>query len=104
MAQRIRREDTVLVIKGKDRGKTGPVRLVIPRQQKVIVTGVNIVKRHMRPRPQQPGGIIQREAPISWANVTLLCRNCNRAVRVGFRQLEDGRKVRYCRKCDANMD
>ncbi len=104
MAQKIRREDTVLVIKGKDRGKTGPVRQVIPRQQKVIVTGINIVKRHMRPRFQRPGGIVQRESPIPWANVMLLCKNCNRPVRAGFRLLEDGRKVRYCKKCDANID
>ena len=104
MAQKIRREDTVLVIKGKDRGKTGPIRQVIPGAQRVIVTGVNIVKRHMRPRFRQTGGIVQRESPISWANITLLCKNCNRPVRVGFRRLEDGRKVRYCKKCDANID
>jgi len=104
MAQKIRREDTVLVIKGRDRGKTGPVRQVIPREEKVIVTGVNIVKRHMRPRFQQPGGIVHREAPLPWANVLLMCKNCNRPVRVGFRHTPEDRKVRYCRKCDANLD
>ena len=104
MAQKIRRDDTVLVIKGKDRGKTGTVREVIPKKEKLIVTGINMVKRHMRPRFQQPGGIIQRESPLPWANIMLLCPNCNRPMRVGFRHLEDGRKVRYCRKCDANID
>jgi large subunit ribosomal protein L24 len=103
--QRVRKEDTVVVTKGRDRGKSGAVRVVIPKESRVIVTGINIVKRHMRPRgPQQPGGIIERESPISLANVRLLCPSCNRAVRVGFRVLADGRKVRYCRKCDANFD
>ncbi len=104
MAQKLRREDRVLVIKGKDRAKTGSVRQVIPKEQRVIVTGVNIVKRHMRPRFQQPGGIIEREAPLPWANLKLICPSCNAAVRVGFRRLDDGRKVRYCGKCDANID
>ena len=103
--QRVRREDTVLITKGKDRGRSGPVRKVIPKKGKVIVTGVNIVKRHMRPRgPQKPGGIIEREAPVSLANVALLCQACNKPVRVGYRVLPDGRKVRYCKKCDANLD
>ncbi len=103
--QRVKKEDTVLVTKGKDRGRSGPVKLVIPGKNRVIVTGINIVKRHMRPRgPQQPGGIIEREAPISLANVRPLCPSCNKPVRVGFRVLADGRKVRYCKKCDANFD
>lgn len=103
--QRIKREDTVLVIKGKDRGRIGTVRKVIPREARVIVSGINVVKRHMRPRgPQRPGGIIEREAPISWANVMPLCQSCNKPTRVGYRVLADGRKVRYCKKCDANFD
>ena len=92
-------------MKGKDRGRSGAVRKVIPGDGKVIVAGINVVKRHMRPRgPQQPGGIIEREAPIASANVALLCQSCNKPVRVGFRMLADGRKVRYCKKCDANLD
>ena len=103
--QRIKREDSVLVMKGKDRGRSGGVRKVIPKEQKVIVTGVNVVKRHMRPRgPQRPGGIVQREAPVSWSNVSILCPSCNKPARVGFRTLADGRKVRYCKRCDANLD
>ena len=103
--QRIKREDSVLVMKGKDRGRSGAVRKVIPKEQKVIVTGVNVVKRHMRPRgPQRPGGIVQREAPVSWSNVAILCPSCNKPARVGFRTLADGRKVRYCKRCDANLD
>ncbi len=103
--QRVKREDTVWVIKGKDRGRSGTVRKVIPKEQQVIVSGINVVKRHMRPRgPQQPGGIVEREAPIAWANVALLCQSCNKPVRVGFRLLADGRKVRFCKRCDANLD
>jgi large subunit ribosomal protein L24 len=104
VVQKIRREDTVLVTKGRDRGKTGAVRQVIPKEQKLIVTGVNIVKRHMKPRLQQPGGIIEREALIPWADVKLICQSCNRPVRVGFHRLDDGRKVRYCKSCNANID
>ncbi len=103
--QRVKREDTVFIAKGKDRGKTGTVRVIIPKKKRVIVGGINMVKRHMRPRgPQQPGGIIEREAPIPLANVRSLCPSCNKPVRVGFRVLADGRKVRYCKKCDANFD
>ncbi len=103
--QRVRKEDTVLVTKGKDRGRSGAVRVIIPKDNRVIVTGINMVKRHMRPRgPQQPGGIIEREAPIPLANVRPLCPSCTKPVRVGFRVLADGRKVRYCKKCDANFD
>jgi large subunit ribosomal protein L24 len=114
--QPIRRDDTVLIIKGKDRGRTGQVRKVILGHkkvdqygqvppEKVIVTGINVVKRHMRPRgPQKPGGIVEREAPIAWSNVALICASCGKPARVGFRPQADGRKVRYCKRCDANVD
>jgi large subunit ribosomal protein L24 len=114
--QRIRREDNVLITKGKDRGRTGTVRKVLPSTHKtgkfgegqparLIVTGVNMVKRHMKPRgPQKPGGIIEREAPISWSNVALICASCAKPARVGFRQQADGRKIRYCKRCGENMD
>jgi large subunit ribosomal protein L24 len=113
---RIKKEDTVLVTKGKDRGRTGPVRKVLPpgnstdkygrgEDWRVIVTGVNIGKRHMRPRgPQQPGGIIERESPIPWANVALICNSCQKAARIGYRTTADGKKLRYCKRCDANID
>ena len=103
--ERIRKEDTVLVMKGKDRGRSGAVRLVIPKDKRVIVTGINMVKRHQRSTgPQKVGGIIEREAPIAVANVRPLCPSCNKPVRVGYRVLPDGRKVRCCKKCDANFD
>ncbi|MFQ5471485.1 MAG: 50S ribosomal protein L24 [Dehalococcoidia bacterium] len=102
---RVRREDTVLVTKGKDRGRTGQVRKVIPKKNRLIVTGVNMVKRHMKPRGQdKPGGIIDREAPIPLSNVALICESCQEPVRVGFRTVGEGRKVRFCKRCDANLD
>jgi large subunit ribosomal protein L24 len=105
----------VLVTKGKDRGKQGQVRKVVPGGKKtdkwgrpddwkIIVTGVNMLKKHQRQRAQnKPGGIIERESPISWANVALICTGCNKPVRVGFRMSND-RKVRFCKSCDANID
>jgi len=101
---KIRREDTVLVIKGKERGKTGVVRQVIPRQRRVIITGVNIVKRHMRPRADRPGGIIEREAAIHVSNVMVICKSCSKTTRVGLRIREGGGKVRFCRHCDQPLD
>ena len=101
---KIRREDTVLIIKGKERGKTGVVRQVVPRQRRLIVTGVNIVKRHMRPRADRPGGIIEREAPIHVSNVMVICKSCSKPTRVGFRFGDGGGKVRFCHHCDESLD
>lgn len=104
MAQKIKRHDRVLVIKGRDRGKVGVVLQVKPREGRIVVEGVQVVRRHVRPRPNRQGGIVERESPIPWCNVRLICPSCNKAARVGFRFLEDGRKVRYCKKCQANID
>ena len=101
---KIRREDTVLVIKGKERGKTGVIRQVIPHKRRVIVTGVNMVKRHMRPRAERPGGIIEREGSIHVSNVMIICKSCNKPTRVGFRFREDRSKLRFCRHCDQPLD
>jgi large subunit ribosomal protein L24 len=101
---KIRREDTVLVIKGKERGKTGVIRQVIPGKRRVIVAGVNIVKRHMRPRAERPGGIIEMEGSIHVSNVMIICKSCNKPTRVGFRFRENGSKVRFCRHCDQPLD
>jgi large subunit ribosomal protein L24 len=103
---RIRKGDTVEVISGNDRGLRGTVKRVLPKEQRVIVTGVNIIKKHQRPmragrREVQPG-IIEFEAPIHSSNVMLVCPNCNQRTRVGFER-EGGRKVRVCRKCDERI-
>lgn len=104
MARKIKRQDTVLVVRGRDRGKVGTVRQVIPGEQRIVIEGVNVVKRHLRAMPNRPGGIVERESPIHWSKVKLVCPACGKATRVGFRRLEEGRKVRYCKKCDANID
>lgn len=103
--QKIRRDDTVQVMSGKDRGRQGQVRQVFPREQRVIVQGINMVKRHRAQRsPTQPGGIIEKEAPIHWSNVRVVCKSCNRPARVGFRFRPDGVKVRVCKRCGADLD
>ena len=102
---KIRKDDTVLVIAGKDRGKKGKVSRSLPGEGRVSVEGVNMVKRHMRPRgTTRQAGIIEMEAPINVSNVMLLCTKCNKPARVGFRSLEDGSKARYCRRCGEVID
>ncbi len=102
---KIRKNDTVLVITGKDRGKTGKVRFAYPKDERLLVEGINMIKRHMRAvRGARQAGIIEREAPIRVSNVMLLCNKCNHPTRVGFRFLEDRRKVRFCRACGEVID
>lgn len=105
MSVRVRRDDTVQVVRGKDRGKRGKVQRVIPADGRLVVEGVNIVKRHVKPRAGlKQTGIVQQEAPVNSSKVMPVCPHCNRPARVGFRTLEDGTKVRVCRKCQATMD
>lgn len=102
---KIRKEDNVLVIAGKDKGKKGKVRFVYPRQNRVLIEGVNMIKTHSRARQQvKQAGLIEREAPINISNVILVCTRCNKPARVGFKILEDGRKVRICRSCKEAID
>ena len=97
---KITKDDNVLVIAGKDRGKTGKVRQVMPDKRQVIVHGVNVVKRHTKPRgTARQAGIVEQEAPLDIAKVALICTRCNKPTRVGYRVLEDGSKVRVCRAC-----
>ena len=102
----IRRNDTVVVTTGKDNGKRGRVLKVLPVRNRLIVEGVNIIKRHTRPNPQKniKGGIVEREASLHASNVQLVCPECSAMTRVGHRILNDGRKVRICRKCDGVVD
>jgi large subunit ribosomal protein L24 len=106
LATPIRKNDNVLVITGKDRGKRGRVLRVAPDKNRVIVEGVNMIKRHTRPNPakQVKGGIVEREASLHASNVQLICPECSAATRIGRRTLEDGRKVRVCRKCEGVID
>jgi large subunit ribosomal protein L24 len=102
---KIRKDDTVLIIAGKDRGKKGKVRFAYPKKEQVLVEGVNFIKRHSRARgTAMQAGIIEREAPVHMSNVMLLCNKCNHPTQVGFRFLEDGRKVRFCHSCGEVID
>ncbi len=102
----IRKNDNVVVITGRDRGKRGRVLQLVPAKNRLIVEGVNIVKRHTRPNPRQnvKGGIVEREAPLHASNVQIVCPECGAPTRIGKRLLGDGRKVRICRKCDGVVD
>jgi large subunit ribosomal protein L24 len=101
MAAKVRKNDTVQVLAGRDRGKQGKVLRVIPDQSRVIVEGINIRKRHTKPRRQgEQGGIVEFPAPLHVSNVGVVCAKCGKGTRVGFRILADGTKVRYCKACD----
>ncbi|MCH7569025.1 MAG: 50S ribosomal protein L24 [Deltaproteobacteria bacterium] len=104
MALHVRKNDSVMVIAGKERGKTGKVLRVIPKKSRAIIERVNMVKRHTRARgPQLPGGILEKEASIHISNLMLMCDKCNAPVRVGRKILEDGEKVRVCRRCGDHL-
>ncbi len=105
MRARIRRNDTVMIIAGKDRGKTGKVLHVLPERERVLVERLNLVKRHSRGQgPQSPQGIVEKEAPLHLSNVMIMCDKCNGPVRMGKKQLQDGRRVRVCRHCGDQLD
>ena len=100
---KIRKGDTVEVIKGEDRGKKGRVLKILPqgtRATRAIVEGINLVKKHRRKTQQdQQGGIVSIEAPISFSNLMLFCKHCSCSVKVGFKVLQDGTKSRFCKSC-----
>ena len=104
MSSRIKKGDNVMVITGKDKGKTGEVLNVLPAQQKVVVRGVNIIKRHTKPSQTAPGGIVERENAIHLSNVALIDPTLNKATKIGFRILEDGRKVRFSKSSNEVLD
>ena len=101
----IRRNDNVMVVAGRDRGKSGRVLRIIPDSNRLVVEGVNFVKRHTKPNPGKniKGGIVEREASLHVSNVQLICPECGAATRIG-RLLSEGRKVRVCRKCEGGVD
>jgi len=115
LATPVRKNDNVLVITGKDRGKRGRVLKVLPgkttddgkpRKIRLIIEGVNLIKRHTKPNPGKnvKGGIVEREASLHASNVQLVCPECGVQTRIGHKTLGDGRKVRICRKCDGVVD
>jgi large subunit ribosomal protein L24 len=104
MSSKIKKGDNVMVVTGKDKGKTGEVLSVLPAKERLLVRGVNIVKRHTKPSQTAPGGIIERENAIHISNVALVDPTSNKATKIGFRILEDGRKVRFSKSSSEILD
>jgi large subunit ribosomal protein L24 len=108
MAAKIKKGDTVVVMRGKERGKTGEVIRVLREKNRVVVKDVNLVKKHVKEIPNvREGGIYEFEAPIHISNVMLVCPKCGKPTRVGFRVVHEGdtlRKYRFCKKCGENID
>ena len=102
----IRKNDNVLVITGKDRGKRARVLKVHPDTNRLVIEGVNMIKRHTKPNPGKniKGGIVEREASLNASNVQIVCPECSAQTRIGSRRLDDGRRVRFCRKCKGVVD
>jgi large subunit ribosomal protein L24 len=102
---RLKKNDIVQVIAGKDKGKTGKVMRLVPKKDRAIVEKINMVKRHMKPSQQvRQGGILEKEAPIAISNLMLVCSKCTDPTRVGYKILDDDRKVRFCKKCGEVLD
>ena len=102
----IKKNDEVFILRGKDRGKSGRVLIVIPKDQKIVVEGVQMIKRHTRPNPQKniKGGIVEKEAAIHISNVAIMCKNCKKHTRIANKILADGQVTRACKKCGATIE
>jgi large subunit ribosomal protein L24 len=100
----VKKGDTVVVISGKDKNKTGKILQLVPKKDGVLVAGLNVVKRHTRAKGNEAGGIIEKEAPVHISNVMVYCGKCKKAVRTRITVHEDGTKERLCVKCDESFD
>jgi large subunit ribosomal protein L24 len=100
---KIKKGDTVKVIAGKEKGKTGKILRVVPEKNRVVVERLNMVKRHRRPSPQNPQGTLEREAPMNASNVLYYCSRCGKGVRLGIKRVEGGR-LRVCKSCGTEID
>ncbi len=102
----IKKNDTVYVLSGKDRGKTGKVLKVFLDKDRAVVEGLNYIQKHTRPNPQKnvKGGILPKESPVHISNLMVVCKRCNKHARVGFSLMQDGRKVRICKNCNELLD
>jgi len=102
---KVKKDDMVQVVSGKDRGRRGKVLTVSPKDGSVLVEKVNIIKRHQKPNPQtRQGGIIEKESRIPVSKVMVVCLKCDKAARIGKKVLEDGKRVRFCRSCGEVID
>lgn len=104
MAAKLKRGDKVVVLSGRDKGKTGEILKVMPKEERAVVQGVNVVRRHQRQTAQSEGGIISKEAPIHLSNLAIADPDSGKATRVGFKVLEDGRKVRVAKRSGETID
>ena len=105
-AHHVRKNDSVVVLAGKSKGRTGRVLRVFPSEGRAIVEGVNFVRKHTKANPQKniKGGILEREAPVDLSNLMPICAECGKPTRVGHKFLDDGKKVRTCRRCGGILD
>ena len=102
---RIKKDDKVKIIAGKDKGKIGKVLKVIRKTNRVVVENINVIKRHVKPNPvNRQGGIVEKEAPISLSNIMPVCSSCMKPARIKMKTLEDGTKIRTCSKCTESLD
>lgn len=102
---RVKTGDKVVIISGKDIGKTGKILKSLPKENRVIIEGINMVTKHQKPMgPNEPGGIIEYEGPINASKVMYYCENDDQGVRVGYNTLDNGEKVRVCKKCGEVLD
>jgi large subunit ribosomal protein L24 len=100
----VKKNDLVMVTTGKDKGKTGKILRIAKKKDRLIVEKVNMVKRHVKPSQKTKGGIMEKESLIHISNVMIFCEKCSKPVRVGKKILEDGNKVRFCKKCNEVID
>ena len=102
---RIKKNDKVKVLTGKDKGKIGKVLKVVKKSRRVVVENINVVKVHQKPTQANPqGGIVKKNMPISVSNLMLMCNACVKPTRIGMKQLESGKRVRICKKCNQQID
>jgi len=105
MKIRIKKDDKVKVLTGKDKGKIGKVLKIVKKTNRVIVENINVVKVHQRPSQASPqGGIVEKTMPIQISNLMVMCNSCVKPTRIGMKQLEDGKRVRICKKCNQQID
>lgn len=104
LEKRLKKGDTVKVIAGKEKGKTGKIMSTIADRERVIVEKINLIKKHKKPDAKGKGGIVEKEGAIHVSNVLYLCSKCGTGVRIGYKVLDDGKKVRVCSKCHEILD
>jgi large subunit ribosomal protein L24 len=105
MKIRIKKDDKVKVLTGKDKGKIGKVLKVAKKTNRIVVENINMVKVHQRPSQENPqGGIVEKAMPMEVSNLMLMCNSCVKPTRIGIKQLEDGKRVRVCKKCNQQID